>query len=79
MLQQSSKKTKWTHHHLDTDNKPLDVAVLVTDLLKMGFIGQMRIHFNGSHAKVGGGEIVVRQSGSEEPSEKFLTDGPPIG
>lgn len=70
----STKTTQWIHHHLDGD-RPLDVAAMVNALLGEGFIGQLRIHFDGSHARVGRGEIVVKQSISTEP----LTNSPSTG
>ena len=68
---ESSKVTKWIHYHLD-GNCPLNITAVVDALLDEGFVGQLRIHFDGSHILVRKGEIVFRENRLVKP----LTNGP---
>ena len=68
------KVTQFIHYPLVGDSPP-DVHAVISGLLERGFIGQLRLHFDGSHTQVRGGEIVVKKNSLAEP----LTDGPPVG
>lgn len=77
MILPKEKVTQFTHYHLD-ENTPIDVGAVIQAMLERGFIGQFRIHFNGSHTEVGGGEIVVKKNDSVKHSGEPLTNGPSI-